>query len=219
MTWRIKMANSTLFNTKKNYLVTKPTDTVNLAGGSAYSYSDEHKLCQYVVTSTLGNMYYTDAKSQLDEILKLTQSARPELIAKAAVYGHETGNMKDVPALLLAVLAARGELTLLKTVFDRVITNTKMLLNFVQIVRSGQTGRKSFGTAVRNLIRDWLVNKSAGQLLSASIGHSNPSLADVIKMVHPKAKTQAQNATFAYLLGKEYNKKHLPAEIKHFESF
>jgi 60 kDa SS-A/Ro ribonucleoprotein len=209
----MKMASKTLFNTK---LAPAATST-NKAGGQAYNYSDEHKLCQYVVTSTFGNLYYASAQEQLDEVKKLVANVSPQLIAKAAVYGHEVGNMKDVPAFLLASLISMGHVDLFRAAFPRVITNTKMLLNFVQIIRSGQTGRRSFGSVARQAIRDWLTSKTPQQLLSASIGYSDPSLADVIKMVHPSPRNSEQSSVFAYLLGKDVDT--LPDDIQYFEDF
>jgi 60 kDa SS-A/Ro ribonucleoprotein len=45
--------------------------------------------------------------------------------------------MKDVPALLVAVLSVKDR-DLFKAVFPRVMDNGKMLRNFVQIMRSGK---------------------------------------------------------------------------------
>ena len=69
--------------------------------------------------------------------------------------------------------------------FGRVVDNGKMLRNFVQIVRSGATGRKSLGSRPKKLVQHWLLSASEAQLLQAAVGNS-PSLADVVKMVHPK---------------------------------
>lgn len=195
-----------------------PTNTTNHAGGRAYSLSNEQILAQYAVTSCFNNTFYVSAEEQLSTIKKVVDNCSPELIAKAAVYGHEKANMKDMPAYLLAVLAARGELDLLKRAFPRVVTNAKMLCNFVQIMRSGELGRKSFGTAVKKLIQGWFQSQYCDRLFAANIGQANPSLADIIKMTHPKAENQWKNELYKYLLGKEYNFQLLPENAKAFES-
>lgn len=211
------MANKSIF--KSSTPTVQRTDTVNKAGGVAYSLPAENALCQYVVTGTFNQTYYASAGEQLDAIKTLVDGVRSPVLAKIAVYGHQQARMKDVPAYLVAVLAARGETDLLRKVFPQVITNVKMLLNFVQIVRSGVTGRKSFGTAVKRLIQEWITNRSNDKIFIASIGHDKPSLADVIKMVHPKPEGTAQNALFGYLLGKDYSKRNLPTLVKQFEAF
>ena len=211
------MANKRLFGGRATAVL--PSNMVNEAGGRAYSFTDEQALCQYVVTGTFNQTYYTSAEEQLDKVKALLNGVSSEFIAKAAVYGHQEGKMKDIPAYLLAVLAARGELDLLRASWSRVITNPKMLYNFVQIVRSGETGRKSFGSAVKRLIADWITSRDGNKLFLASIGHSNPSLTDVIKMVHPRPQDEQQDALFAYLLGKPYDADLLPSKVLDFELF
>ena len=50
-----------------------------------------------------------------------------------------------------------------------------MLRTFVQILRSGVTGRKSLGSAPKRLILQWLERADVRKLLQASIGNA-PSL-------------------------------------------
>ena len=194
------MANKNVFRSGPHSKIRNTTHR-NAAGGRAYKLDDAEALCQYVVTSTFSDVYYASAGEQLKEVQRLCGNVDPETIAKAAVYGRQRGKMKDVPAYLCAHLAAIGRVDLLKKVFPKVIDNPKMLLNFVQIVRSGVTGRRSFGSAVKKLIQNWITSKRGNQLFRASIGKSDPSLVDVIKMVHPTPTSQEQSALFAYLLG------------------
>jgi len=210
------MANKLLFQTASR--VPAPTKT-NRAGGKSYQLSDAETLAQYVVTSCFNDVYYSSGKEQLDRVAEVCSNVEPELIAKAAVYGHQEGNMKDVPAYLLAVLSSKGELDLVEKIFDRVITNPKMLFNFVQIVRSGVTGRKSFGSAIKRLINNWITKRTGNKLFLASIGNKNPSLVDVIKMTHPKPKNSEQESLFGYLLGREYEVQELPSLVTEFENF
>jgi hypothetical protein len=60
-----------------------------------------------------------------------------------------------------------------------------MLRNFVQVLRSGVLGRKSLGTAPKRLVQRWLDGRTVAQLMNDAVGQS-PSLADIIKMVHPR---------------------------------
>jgi 60 kDa SS-A/Ro ribonucleoprotein len=136
------MVNLLLFKSRTRV---PATDTVNEAGGRAYAMSDKHALAQYAATGCLSHTYYATAKNQLDKVRELCGKVDPEFIAKAAVYCREEGFMKDMPALLLAELAVRDG-ALLERVFERVCDNAKMLRNFVQIVRSGVTGRRSLGS-------------------------------------------------------------------------
>ena len=211
----MKMANTTLFQSIKNRLT--KTDTYNEAGGIAYTLTSKQQLAQLAATGCLNNTFYADAQSQLDQVLKLAESLDTEFIAKTAVYARQKGFMKDMPALLLAVLAQK-DVNMLARVFDQVADNGKMLRNFAQIIRSGAVGRKSFGNRPKKLMQTWLLTATEKQLLNAAIGNS-PSLADVVKMVHPKPREAWRAAWFAWLIGKPYDREALPPITRAFEDY
>jgi 60 kDa SS-A/Ro ribonucleoprotein len=198
-------------------------DAINEAGGRAYSFTPKHALAQYAVTGCLNSTYYCSEDQQFEKVMELCQKVDPEFIGKVAVYARTKGYMKDMPALLVSVLASRsmiGGIEVLKKIFPKVIDNGKMLRNFVQVIRSGKVGRKSFGRALKRLILNWLSQQSDDQLFKQSVGAS-PSMADVIKMVHPKPATKSREALYCYLLGRDQTgkKRNLPALVKQYELF
>lgn len=214
------MASKQLFASATRGKTPPVADTINNAGGRAYSVGPKESLAQYVATGCLGATFYTSADEQLDKILELAAACEPEFVAKAAVYGRRSAFMKDSPALLLAHLGTRGPegLAALKASFSRVIDNPKMLRTYVQIVRSGKVGRKSFGTAAKKLIERWFEERSDAQLFRGSVGNE-PSLADVIKMVHPKPANEARKHLYAYLIGKGHDVAVLDGLIQAFEAW
>ena len=211
----MKMANTNLFQSIKNRFT--KTDTHNEAGGIAYTLTPKQQLAQLAATGCLNNTFYADAQSQLDQVLKLAENLDAEFIAKTAVYARQKGFMKDMPALLLAVLAQK-DVNMLARVFDQVVDNGKMLRNFAQIIRSGAVGRKSFGNRPKKLMQTWLLTATEKQLLNAAVGNS-PSLADVVKMVHPKPREAWRAAWFAWLIGKPYDREALPPITRAFEDY
>src|SRR6185369_3111677 len=169
----------------------------NEAGGRAYAFNDEQALAQYASTGCLNGTFYASAEMQLEVVLKLCDNVAPEFIARAALFARQRGFMKDLPALLCAVLSVKSP-GLLAEVFDRVIDSPKLLRTFVQIMRSGQAGRKSLGTLPKRLVTRWIENRTDEQLFIGSVGN-DPSLADVVKMVHPKPSSKSREALFGYL--------------------
>jgi 60 kDa SS-A/Ro ribonucleoprotein len=210
------MANPTLFQSLKGKLLPS-ADAVNFEMAPAYQLSPKHRLAQYAATGCLNDTFYASAETQLDLVLELARDIEPRFVAQTAVYCRSRGYMKDMPALLTAVLAANGAAELTPA-FGRVIDNGKMLRNFVQIIRSGAVGRKSLGTRPKKLVQQWLNGASEQALLSAAVGNA-PSLADVVKMVHPKPAEAWREAFFAWLIGKPYNADALPANVKAFEAY
>lgn len=210
------MANKNLFKSMVGKLL-PVTNAFNEAGGAAYALSHKHALAQYAVTGCLASTFYASDTEQLQRMLELATRVEPLFLAKVALYARERGHMKDVPALLCAVLSVRDP-KLLATVFDKVIDSPKMLRTFVQIVRSGAVGRKSLGTRPKKLVRSWLDSRTDSALFAGSVGN-DPSLVDVIKMVHPKPTTPERNALYGYLLGKAHDAERLPDTIKQLEVF
>lgn len=210
------MANKKLFKTLAGKLLPK-ADAVNEAGGRAYKLSPKAALAQYAVTGCLNNTFYADAETQLAKVIELSRQVDAVFIAQLALYARERGHMKDMPALLCAVLAVK-DVAMLKAVFPRVIDNGRMLRNFVQMIRSGAVGRKSLGTAPKRLINEWLESRSDEAVFKDSVGQS-PSLADVVKMIHPKPKTEARAALYGYFIGRDFNADALPALVRQFEQF
>ena len=216
------MSSKKLFASKSNKKsvsakVTKPVDTVNHAGAKAYTLGDKAALAQLAMTGCFNGTYYVSDKEQLTKTLTLANKLEPEFVAKLAVYARQKGLMKDMPAVLAAVVAGKDS-DLLSSIFSRVIDNPKMLRNFVQVIRSGVTGRKSLGTKPKKLIQEYLESLTDDQLFKADVGN-DPSLQDIIKLVHPKPSNKQRSALYGYLLDKEHNKRDLCKLAKEYEAF
>ncbi|MCT2398673.1 vWA domain-containing protein [Novosphingobium mangrovi (ex Huang et al. 2023)] len=192
-------------------------DAVNEAGGVAYAYGPEAKLAQLAATGALGDGFYANAETQLADVLETAWAVDAEFVAKAAVYARQSGAMKDMPALLTAVLTM-SDPDLSVRVFKRVIDNGRMLRSFVQIMRSGQTGRASLGSRPKRLVKEWLEQASMTRLMQAATGN-DPSLADVVRMVHPTPASDERRSFYGWLIGKPYDVAALPAEIAAFEAW
>lgn len=210
------MANKTLFKSQIGKLI-PATDAINEERAPAYALPPKHRLAQYAATGCLNTTFYAAADEHMAKVLELCSDIDAEFIARTAVFCRERGFMKDMPALLCAVLSVKDR-ELLARVFPRVIDNAKMLRNFVQIMRSGAVGRKSLGSAPKRLVREWIDARDAAALFKAIVGQ-DPSLSDIVKMVHPKPKDEAREALFGYFIGRDYALDMLPEVARNFESF
>lgn len=208
--------NKSIFQTARG-LFTRKADTVNEAGGKAYKLTAKQALAQYASTGCFNQTYYAGADEQLDKVIELAAGIDAEFVAKTAVYSREKGHMKDVPALLVAILSTKDK-ALFELVFPRVIDNGKMLRNFVQTMRSGVVGRKSLGSLPKRLVRDWFETRSPEQVFKQSVGQS-PSFADILKMVHPKPTDAEREALFGYLIGREIRFENLPEIVREYEFY
>jgi 60 kDa SS-A/Ro ribonucleoprotein len=210
------MANKSVFASLMGKLLPR-TDAVNEAGAPAYALTPAAALAQLAATGTFNATFYADAEEQLSQILTLAAEVDPAFIAKTAIYARRQGRMKDMPALLTALLSTL-ETPHLPVAFREVVNNGRMLRTFVQIMRSGAVGRKSLGSRPKRLIQEWLEQASDRDLLRASVGQ-DPSLADIVKMVHPRPASPERAALYAWLIGRPYDAAALPQVVKDFEAF
>lgn len=210
------MANKSVFASLAGRLLPKAT-ALNAQGAKAYAYGAEHKLAQLAMTGTFGGGFYQDAQAEVSGLVALAQAVDPLFLAQTAVHVREKGHMKDTPALLLAVLSARDP-ALFTAAFGRVVTSGRMLRTFVQILRSGQTGRKSLGSRPKAMVQHWLNTASDARLMAASVGKA-PSLADVIRMVHPRPASAERAAFYAWLIGKPADTAMLPQVVQDLLAF
>lgn len=210
------MANKSLFASAVAKIFPR-ANAVNHAGGVAYAFEPEARLAQLVATGTLQDTFYTGAQAQLTEVLDTLRSVDPLFVAKAAVYARQAGAMKDMPALLTAYLTV-ADPDLSVRVFHRVMTSGRMVRTFVQIMRSGQIGRRSLGSRPKRLIQQWLEHASIRELMAAATG-SDPSLADIVRMTHPKPQDLTRQAFYGWLIGRPYDVAALPEEIALFEQW
>jgi len=210
------MANKGLFASAVAKLLPR-TDTLNREGAPAYAYGPKAKLAQLAATGTLADNFYGAAETQLADVLDAARAVDPYFVAQAAVYARTSGAMKDMPALLAAYLTV-AEPDLAVRVFGKVVKNGRMLRSFVQIMRSGQVGRSSLGTRPKRLVQRWLEQASIRDLMQAATGTA-PSLADIVKMVHPRPADAQRKAFYGWLIGRPYDVAALPAEIAAFEAW
>ena len=217
----------------------EPVDTVNSAGGLAYSRSDRAKLSLYAATGCLSSTFYTSGEDQLKTTIDAASKVDSDFIAKTAIFAREHGFMKDMPAFLTAVLAGRMKSTNLADAatartafvasFGRCMDNGKMLKNFGQIMRSGVVGRKALASGtIRRMIQAWFDGHTDDQLVWSSIG-GEMSLIDIVKLARVDAKTPSRRALFKWLkgaeagskdrLGFDYKPDDLPDLVKRYEAW
>lgn len=186
------------------------TDTVNNSGGRAYSLGDQELLAKLAVVGTFGNTFVASGQDQLDAVLALSAKVSDTFLAQLAIYSKKNGRMRLMPAVLTAILSTRNP-ALFRKVFAQ-IADGNFIRHFVNVIRSGKVGRRSFGKGPKRMIQKWLSDASNLTLLQSSVG-TKPSMGDVISMVHPTPKTLDRQTLFMHLLGKNVTGHVLPTEL------
>jgi 60 kDa SS-A/Ro ribonucleoprotein len=194
-----------------------PQGIRNEAGGVAYKGTPKQALAQLAATSCLNNTLYVSAEKQLDQILSFANKVEPEFLAKCAIYAREKHNMRDMPALLCAILTANKQTNLLKTVFPRIIDNGDILRNYFEMIRGGTVGRRSFGTVPKRLIVDWFNSRTPTELFEMSVG--TPSMRDILRCIRPRPLDRTRSSMYAWFVGKKFDYSLLPEKVRHYEDW
>lgn len=90
--------------------LTPVADTINEAGGAAYSLSPEAALATLMCVGTFNGTAYTKAEDQLLKFEELAEVVSPDFLGQCAVFSRQHAFMKDAPAVACAVLRKRGDL-------------------------------------------------------------------------------------------------------------
>src|SRR5689334_2162109 len=101
------MANQQLFRSVGRARTMPRAEARNAHGAPAYARSGRLGLAQLAATGCLSDTFYADAGDELKRVQDLAAQVSPEFVAKTAIYARQRGFMKDMPALLLALLTAR----------------------------------------------------------------------------------------------------------------
>lgn len=81
------------------------TKTINLAGGEAYSQTNELALVSMLLTSFVNDQFYKSGNDTLKDLRSLIKKVDPEFAAKAAIYARDKFGMRSITHALAAELA------------------------------------------------------------------------------------------------------------------
>lgn len=86
-------------------VATKPTKTINLAGGEAYKQSPELELISILLTSFANDQFYRSANDTYEQLKTLITKCDKKLVAQAAVYARTKFGMRSISHVAASELA------------------------------------------------------------------------------------------------------------------
>lgn len=192
-------------------------DLTTHQGARGFSQSPRHELAQFAVSGIFDDGFYEDAGEKLSRVTRLCAAVTPEFVAACAIYGADRGWMKDAPCFLLAWLMTNGHKDLAARVAPRAIRSSRTLRTFVDIVRSGKLGKKSFSKSIERYIKSFLVRATPSQFIAATVG--KPTMRDLLRIFHARPNGSSQDNAFKWALGKPFVTDDLPREVRAFIDF
>jgi hypothetical protein len=166
--------------------------------------SAERELRRSVLSCLLGeDEFYENGTLIRDRIAENAQKVRPNILAAIAIEARERHNLRHAPLLLLEVLTRTGRGTdLVAPTIARVIQRADELGEFVAIYTHGGDRRKAQPGHGRQFSNQTLkglrlaLRKFDGYGLAKYDRDGVVKLRDVLRIVHPKPKDEAESELF-----------------------
>lgn len=139
----------------------KTNEKVTYEGGKAYELTFKESVAElFSLGLVKGNFYQDDLQviENTKEIMVKVFAECPEWATKCAVYGQEFNSLKLVPTIWLVYLSKLNDKTLFEKAFQRIISNPKMLHDFMELTRKGGI-RDGMGRSVKRAVNSWLNSK------------------------------------------------------------
>lgn len=173
------------FNTEA--VLDRPTqnaDTINLAGGEAFSQSAKAEFASILLTSFVTDQYYRSADDGLARTIELLDQVEPVFAAKAAVYARNEFGMRSISHVVAAEIAHRvkGE-SWTKRFIDSVVRRPDDMTEIVAYYLT-QHGRP-LPNSVKKGLASAFTKFDRYQLAKYRGEGKAVSLVDLVNLVHP----------------------------------
>ncbi len=186
---------------KFNFLKRSENKTVNHQGAEAFALTPEMELYSAVATSALSDTFYEKQNDRLERIEKLIAQNKPEFVGRLAVYARKNMHLRSVPMVLAVQMAKQhsGNPMVAKTVNGVVQRADEIteLLAYYQLANQ-RGGTKKLNKLSKQIQKGLAAsfNKFDEYQLAKYNRDGEVKLRDALFLVHPKAKSDEQQALF-----------------------
>ncbi len=178
---------------------TKPTKTVNLAGGEAYSQTPELELVSILLTSFANDSFYKSAPDTFERLKQLVAMCDKKFVAQAAVYARTQFGMRSISHIVASELAKHipGQIWG-KDFYSAIVYRPDDMMEILSYHQSkngkvSNSMKKGFATAFGKFDKYGLA-KYRGE-------GKGFKLVDVVNLVHPKPTEKNAAAINALVKG------------------
>lgn len=178
---------------------TKPTKTVNLAGGEAYSQTPELELVSILLTSFANDKFYEKATDTYERLKQLVKLCDKKFVAQAAIYTRTQFGMRSITHVVASELAKYvGGEKWAKNFYTGIVYRPDDMLEILSY-HTSKNGK------VTNAIKNGFAkafDKFDRYSLAKYRGEGKGfKLVDVVNLVHPKPTDKNKEAIDALIKG------------------
>lgn len=175
---------------KFNTTVTKSkTLTENLAGGQAYSQSDELAFVSMLLTSFVNDQFYKGSNDTLKDLKSLSERIKDkEFLAKAAIYARDKFGMRSITHALAGELTSQlTGFDWAKNFYDKVVVRPDDMTEILSYYLTNKTDKSKpkFPNALKKGFATAFDKFDGYQLAKYKNENKDVKLVDVVNLVHP----------------------------------
>lgn len=174
---------------KFNTTVKEPkTKTINLAGGEAYSQTNELALVSMLLTSFVNDQFYKSGNDTLKDLRSLIKKVDPEFAAKAAIYARDKFGMRSITHALAGELTSELKGSELgKNFYDKVVVRVDDMTEIMSYYLLHKTSKDNpkFPNSLKKGFAKAFDKFDAYQLAKYSGKNKDLKLVDLVNIVHP----------------------------------
>jgi hypothetical protein len=185
------------------------TLTENLAGGQAYSQSDELALVSLLLTSFVNDLFYRNAQSSLDDLRKLSAKVKDkEFVAKAAIFARDRFGMRSITHALAGELTSQlSGAEWGKNFYDKVVVRVDDMTEIMSYYLAYKTSKDSpkFPNALKKGFAKAFDKFDGYQLAKYKGENKEVKLVDLVNIVHPVPTMRNKEALESLVRGELKN--------------
>jgi len=185
------------------------TLTENLAGGQAYSQSNELALVSLLLTSFVNDQFYRNAQTTLDELRSLiTKVKDKEFVAKAAIFARDRFGMRSITHALAGELTSQlSGAEWGKNFYDKVVVRVDDMTEIMSYYLAYKTSKDSpkFPNSLKKGFAKAFDKFDGYQLAKYKGDNKEVKLVDLVNIVHPVPTERNKSALESLVKGELKN--------------
>ena len=174
------------------------TLTENLAGGQAYSQTNELSLVSLLLTSFVNDQFYRDANTTLDELKSLISKIDDkEFVAKSAIFARDKFGMRSITHALAAELTSElGGKEWAKDFYNKVVVRVDDMTEIMSYYLAYKTNKDNpkFPNSLKKGFAKAFDKFDNYQLAKYKSNNKSVKLIDVVNLVHPNPTLRNQES-------------------------
>lgn len=184
---------------KKNSINNMP-NTINMAGGTAYSMSTKLEITNLILTCLLQESFYETDKNKLARLESLFEKLPEQdkdFLGKLSIYARKEHGLRSISHVCASLISKLSGLPWLTSYYDKIINRVDDMSEIISLIYSEQDKKKSkhkLPCALKKGFAKAFNRFNDYQLAKYKNDSYSVKLVDIVNLVHPLPNERNQKA-------------------------